>query len=171
MARIDYPDISSVDPGLIADILAQRGGKVTNLYRMLLHSPPVARGWLHLLTAIRQQSTLDGRFREMVIMRIALINDADYEYAQHVPFALAAGLSEEEFSALHDWRAYPGWTPVDIAVLAYTDSITRDIQVPDAVFAAVRTHFSDRELVELTAAIAGYNLVSRFLEALAIDHE
>jgi alkylhydroperoxidase family enzyme len=39
------------------------------------------------------------------------------------------------------------------------------------VFAAVRRSFDDREIVELTATVGAYNLVSRFLEALKIDHE
>ena len=56
-------------------------------------------------------------------------------------------------------------------MLAYTDSMTREIHVPDAVFEALRGHFSTREIVELTATIGGYNLVSRFLEALAVDPE
>ena len=56
-------------------------------------------------------------------------------------------------------------------MLAYADSMTRDIHVPDAVFAAMRAHFDEPETVELTATIAGYNLVSRFLEAMQIDHD
>jgi alkylhydroperoxidase family enzyme len=59
----------------------------------------------------------------------------------------------------------------DNAVLAYADAMTRQIRVPDDVFAAVRRHFPEREVVELTATIGGYNLVSRFLEAIQIDHE
>ena len=57
------------------------------------------------------------------------------------------------------------------AVLAYTDSMTREIHVPEAIFAAVRAHFDERETVELTATIGGYNLVSRFLEAVQMPHE
>jgi alkylhydroperoxidase family enzyme len=49
--------------------------------------------------------------------------------------------------------------------------VTRDIRAPDAVFAELKRRFDDRELVELTATVAGYNLVSRFLEAMQIDHE
>jgi alkylhydroperoxidase family enzyme len=49
--------------------------------------------------------------------------------------------------------------------------MTREIRVPDDVFRGVREHFNDREIVELTATIAAYNLVSRFLEALQIDNE
>jgi alkylhydroperoxidase family enzyme len=56
-------------------------------------------------------------------------------------------------------------------VLAYTDAMTKEVHVPDNIFNPLRQHFNDREIVELTATIAAYNLVSRFLEALQIDPE
>lgn len=49
--------------------------------------------------------------------------------------------------------------------------MTKQIHVADGVFDALRAHFNQRELVELTATIAAYNLVSRFLEALMVDAE
>ena len=172
MARIPYAD--TTDPAiaeLAEQIRRERGGKVLNLYRMLLHSPPVARGWLNLFTAIRQQAELAGRYRELAIMRIAVLNGADYEFQQHVPFALAEGLTRAQLDALKSGGTPPGLTDVDRAVLAYADAMTRQIRVPDDVFAAVRKHFAERDLVELTATVGGYNLVSRFLEAIQVDHE
>ena len=62
-------------------------------------------------------------------------------------------------------------TDADRAVIDYTDAMTRSIEVPEGVFAAVRRHFAERETVELTATIAAYNLVSRFLEAVQVDHD
>jgi alkylhydroperoxidase family enzyme len=53
-------------------------------------------------------------------------------------------------------------------VLAYTDAMTLDVRVPDAVFAELKQHFSEQEVVEITATIAGYNCVSRFLVALDV---
>ena len=55
------------------------------------------------------------------------------------------------------------------AVLAYCDAMTRSVHVPDAVFAAVRGVLGNRHLVELTATVGAYNMVSRFLEAMRID--
>jgi alkylhydroperoxidase family enzyme len=49
--------------------------------------------------------------------------------------------------------------------------MTLGVQVPQALFDAVRRRFDDRELVELTATVAAYNMVSRFLEALDIQIE
>jgi AhpD family alkylhydroperoxidase len=172
MARIPYADENQNDEvkALAAQIRKERG-QLHNLYRMLLNSPPVARGWLNLLTAVRQQCKLSGRYRELAILRIALINDARYEYDNHVPIALKEGVSPEQIDALAQWRKSKAFDRADRAVLAYTDSMTKKVHVPDRVFDALRRHFDTRELTELTATIAAYNLVSRFLEAVKIDHD
>ena len=65
-------------------------------------------------------------------------------------------------------RSLAGLAPLERAVLAYTDAMTRQVQVSDTVFAAVQVHLSDAHMVELTATVAAYNMVSRFLEALQI---
>jgi len=171
MARIAYPEEQDHPElaELVAKIRSERGGQLLNLYKMLLNSPPLAAGWLHLFTAIRQQCQLPGAVRELVIMRIAIINGADYEYKIHIPFALKEGISQEQINALRNWQGSGSFDEQQRAVLAYADSMTKEIHVPDAVFAAVRRYFNSRELVELTTVIAGYNLVSRFLEALQVD--
>ena len=170
MARIPYANQSNPEVAALVERIKKERGKVLNLYGMLLHSPPVAEGWLKLFTAIRQQGSLSGRLRELVIMQIAVVNKAEYEFDQHVPFALKEGISQEQLDALRAGR-FDAFSALEQSVLTYADSMTRDVHVPDDVFAAVKPHFNARELVELTATIAGYNLVSRFLEALQIDHE
>lgn len=171
MARVpyveeqDHPELSE----LIAMIKDQRGGRLLNLYKILLNSPEVCAGWLHAFTAIRYRSSLDARTRELVIIQVAVINGADYEYRAHVPIGIQAGLTQEQVDALSDWRASDQFDARDRAVLAYAESMTKEIHVPDETFAAVAEHYDPRELVELTATVAGYNMVSRFLEAMAVD--
>lgn len=172
MARVPYPDLDQPEVKPIAErIKAERGGRMLNLYHMLLQSPPVADGWRAFLTAIRQQCSLSGRYRELAILRIAVLNRAEYEFNAHVPFAIKEGFTEPQIEALRQDRLPEGVTDADRAVLHYTDAMTRDIQVPDDVFAAVKKHLGDREMVELTATVGAYNLVSRFLVALQVDHE
>ena len=172
MARLPYAD--PTDPAIaeqVALITAERGGKLLNLYKMLLQSPPLADGWRHLLTAIRQQCLVPGRYRELAIMRIAVLNDADYEFAQHVPFALKEGFTAHQLDMLKtaDYRAH--FTSTDLQVIDYTDAMTTTIRVPASLFNTLKESFNDREMVELTATIAAYNMVSRFLEALQLDHD
>ena len=173
MARVAYGDENSSPAvrALADQIRKERDGRMLNLYSMLLNAPPVAEGWLALFTAIRQQCTLRGDYRELVILRVALLNGASYEYQVHVPFALREGVTQAQLDTLDRWQDSDALTQAQRAVLAYTDAMTRDIHVPDAVFEALRGHFNQREIVELTATIGGYNLVSRFLEALAVDPE
>jgi alkylhydroperoxidase family enzyme len=172
VARIDYPEPALYErEPLAARIKDERGGKLLNLYSMLLHSPPVAEGWLAFLTAVRQRADLPGRYRELAILRIAALNGADYEFEAHVPFALREGFRRETIDALRAARVPEELDDADRAVIAYTDAMTREIRVSDAVFARVREHLAERHVVELTATIGAYNCVSRFLEALRIDHE
>lgn len=168
MAAIPYADLSGPDIQPLAARIAAERGSVLHLYQMLLHAPPVAEGWLTYLTAIRQKSTLPGALREMVIMRVAWLNGASYEAHQHAPIALKEGMTQAQLDALPAWRDSTQFGDEARAVLAYTDAMTRDIQVDRAAFEEVSRRFSHRHIVELTATIAAYNMVSRFLEAMRI---
>jgi AhpD family alkylhydroperoxidase len=168
MARLPYADVTRPDVADLAQQIAAERGTILDLYRMLLHSGPAAGGWLKLLTAVRQQCALPGALRELVIMRVADLNGASYEAAQHVPYALREGLSQAQLDDIVTWRDSTQFDGQQRAVLAYTDAMTRDIRVPDDVFAAVRATMDDRLIVELTVTVAAYNMVSRFLEALQI---
>lgn len=168
MARLPYADLAHPEVSPLVDQIVAERGSVLHLYQMLLQSPPVARGWLNHLTGIRHNSSLAGDLREMVIMRIAIINGAPYEADQHAPIALKEGMSQAQLDDLAQWESSALFSDKERAVLAYTDTMTRHVQVPDEVFAAVKPYFTPRELVELTATIATYNMVSRFLEALEI---
>jgi alkylhydroperoxidase family enzyme len=86
-------------------------------------------------------------------------------------FALKEGLTREQCDALADWRNSTLFNDRQRAALAYTDAMTRDIQVPDAVHTELRRHFDERQIVELTVLIGTYNMHTRVLQALEIDAE
>ena len=159
------------DDGPTAQLLrVRRGGRLSTLDRLLLHSPPVAEGWNALLGALRSGTTLPGDLRELVILRVGALNGAEFEWAAHEPIGRREGLTEPQLRALRaaDALAEPVWSPAQAAVVAFTDVATRAVAVPDDVFAAVRERLDDRQVVELTALVAGYAMVSRFLVALAV---
>ncbi len=171
MARLPYADLTQLDAdgqALAQRIVAERGS-VLHLYQMLLHSPPLAAGWLNYLTAVRQKLSIPGALRELIIMRVAILNGAPYEAAQHAPIALKEGVSQAQLDALQAWRDSPLFDDATRAVLGLTDAMTQDIHFDGALTAAVRAHLGERGTVEAAATIAAYNMVSRFLEALAID--
>jgi alkylhydroperoxidase family enzyme len=174
MSRIPYIE-DSEDPGvadLIARISTGRRGRLINVYRLLLHSPSIAATWFEHINAVRRKTRLSGRLREIVIIRIALINRVDYVIAQHVPeLALADGVSLAECEALRDWQVSDLFSDDERAALAYADAMTREVVVSDDVFAALRPHFDDRMIVELSVLIGTYNMHTRVTQALQIDSE
>jgi AhpD family alkylhydroperoxidase len=156
---------------LVQRIVAERG-ELLHLYQMLLHSPPLAEGWLHYLTRVRQQLDLPGDLRELVIMQVAHLNGAPYEAAQHAPIARREGVGAEALAALPAWRdAAERFTPTQQLALALADTMTRDIHVDAAQIAALRASLGERQTVELVGVVAAYNMVSRFLQALHIHHD
>jgi 4-carboxymuconolactone decarboxylase len=174
MARVslieekDHPELAE----LIGKIRAGRRGALINVYKLLLHAPPLAASWLDLISTARYKTELDGRLREIVIIRIAYLNRTDYVVKQHVPqLSTPEGLSKEECDALADWRDSEFFSARERAALAYADAMTRDIAVPDEVFEALRPHFNERQIVELTVLIGTYNMHTRVFMALGIDPE
>lgn len=172
MARLPYADLNQTElQPLVQQIEAERGS-VIHLYQMLLHSPTVAQGWLNHLTGIRLHSQVPGDLRELIIMRVAILNRAPYEADQHAPIALQEGVTQEQLDALDNWRDHKDlFTDQQKAVLAYTDEMTLNVQVPQTVYEDIEHLFNEQLIVEITATIATYNMVSRFLEALQIHSD
>ncbi len=172
MARISliepeaHPELEPV----LAKIRSGRRGNIINVYKLLLHSPGVAEIWLDLINAIRWKVDLDGRLREIVIVRIGYLNRTEYVVKQHVPLHTAPeGLTQAECDALADWRAGSHFSARERAALAFVDASTRQVEVSDAVFEELRRHFSERQIVELTVLTGAYNMHTRMCRALHID--
>lgn len=160
------PTTAKASPETVATILQRRGGKLTALDQLLVHSDPVARGWSELFSGLATKVTLDARIREIAILRVCHLTQARFESFHHRRLALQAGMTQAEVDAVASWQDSDQFSPRERAVLAYVDTMTQQVHVPDAVFDALRPHFDERQLVELTTSIAAYNMVVRLTEAL-----
>lgn len=163
----------------------------------LLHTPPVADGYNLFVGALRTKTIVPQSLLELAICRIAVVNDAVYEWNAHAPLALKAGLpasvlqyarevsvdelkrgaaaklaGKEVDDDLKDALERSGAGDVELAVLSYTDEVTVSVKVKDETFDALKKAFEgeqlERKIVELTAVIAGYNGVSRILVSLDV---
>jgi alkylhydroperoxidase family enzyme len=169
MARVplieekEHPELSE----LIGKIKGARGGRLINIYRLMLHSPALANAWFDLNQAVRYGTEIDGQSRELAVIRVAILNEVEYVQRAHGPaYALKEGLTPEQVTAVANWQPSKLFSKQQRALLAYTDAMTRDISVVDAVFAEIRKYFSERQVVELTMLISAYNMLTRFLKAL-----
>jgi isovaleryl-CoA dehydrogenase len=144
----------------------------------LLHNPAVADGWNSFIGAIRTKTSIPDGLKELAISRVAVLNHAVHEWDVHAALALKAGISKEVLQTLYDLpvtkkgmverEGLLGFSGEEYAVLVYTDQMTVGVEVEDAVAEMVKGFLGDKGTVELTATIAAYNAVSRFLVALDV---
>jgi isovaleryl-CoA dehydrogenase len=144
----------------------------------LLHNPAVADGWNSFIGAIRTKTSIPDSLKELAISRVAVLNHAVHEWDVHAALALKAGVSEEVLQTVYDLpvtkkgmverEGLLGFSKEEYAVLVYTDQMTVGVQVEDSVAEMVKGVLGDTGTVELTATIAAYNAVSRFLVALDV---
>lgn len=172
MPRFPYADLTAAHIAPHAEELGRaRGGKLLNVDKTLLHNPDLARASREFFRVIRTTLELPGRLRELVSLRVAVLNRAPYEFMQHAPLAIKEGYTQAQLDALRDPGTPKGFDELDSLVIRFCDAMTRDVQVPEALFNEVRRHFSEKLMVELVAVIASYNYMSRFLEAFEIEVE
>ncbi|CAG8047736.1 unnamed protein product [Penicillium olsonii] len=160
---------------ILASVQARRApNDLLPLDLALLHSYPVAEGWNSFIGAIRTRTSLSTVIRELAICRVAVVNGALFEWEQHAPLLKQGGLSEDALKIVGDAQADFSssiLTTEQSAVLAYTDAMTKTVTVPEEVFEQLRACFDEKEVVEITATIAAYNCVSRFLVALDVGEK
>jgi AhpD family alkylhydroperoxidase len=106
-----------------------------------------------------RNSGLEHALLELVKTRASQINGCAFCLDMHTKDARAAGETEQRLYALAAWTETPFFTERERAALAWTEAVTRvaESQVPDAVYAQARRHFSEKELVDLTLAIVAIN--------------
>lgn len=159
------PELADLEKKIVVE-----RGRVSPLYQTLLNAPEIAQGWEALLTAIRNRNSLSPAIREMIILRVAILNRADYEFDAHEPHALKAGVSPEKIAAIRELALPNIFTEQEMLILDLTDVMTKEIQVPDQLFDRIKPMFNDKERLELVATISAYNMVSRLLNALHVGH-
>lgn len=159
------PELAPVEQRIL-----QERGRISLLYQVLLNSAPIAEGWEAMLTAVRNRTQVPADLRELIILRVAVLNRAGFEFEAHAPIALKVGVLQAKIDDLHHADLSERFTPDERLVLQVTDHMTRDVEVPAALMQALTSRYPPDQVVELVATVAAYNMVSRFLVALNIAH-
>ncbi|MBU9133441.1 carboxymuconolactone decarboxylase family protein [Burkholderia multivorans] len=155
---------------LLAAMRARRpNGELIDIDRVLLRSEPLATGWNELLRRVRADFSLPLVHRELIMLRVAVLNGAKFEWNVHYPAYLAAGGTPAQSEALKCVEVSDRlFSAAEYALIRLTDQSTRHVSVDAGVIAELKSHFGEVQTVEAVATAAAYNMVSRFLVALAI---
>jgi AhpD family alkylhydroperoxidase len=168
MARVPYRDGEDLPPERGAVFETTRTG-ATHLFGALANNPPVLDAFVDFSRTCWDESGLDAAGREVVVLAVARQTHADYEWHQHVPLALEAGLTEADIHALREGR-YGSLGGRHEALATHAAAVATG-SVDDAIHRALAERVDDRTVVGATMLAAVYTGLARFLDALAVGPE
>jgi alkylhydroperoxidase family enzyme len=165
----DPPRVDSPEEQEIVDrIKARRGSRgLVPVDLTLLHAPILADGWNTYLGSVRSRTSLADDVREIVICRVAYLNEAWYEWKAHALIARKAGVSEEGMETIKG-KGTGGLDEKQTAAMNYAGAMATGNRVPDEIFNKAKSYFDDKGIVELTLTIAQYICTAKFLSALNV---
>jgi alkylhydroperoxidase family enzyme len=135
-----------------------------------MNHPKLTRRWTVFAGHVLQKQTLPPRERELLILRIGWLNQAEYEWQQHVRIALKSGISAAEIERVKEGpRA--GWNAQEAALLQAADDLFENSVVSDATWAALAARYSTEQLMDAVFTIGQYNLVSWALNSFGVPLE
>ena len=115
---------------------------------------------------------LSPQLRELGQLRAGYARGSRFVFSQHCKAARSVGLSEEKVSAIKAWSVATCFSPVERAVLAYTDCLVLEGgRVPDGVFDALRAELDETEILELTYVTCTYDLHAVMCHALRLEYD
>lgn len=131
---------------------------------------PAAYQAVAALQSYVDQSGLDAKLRELIKIRVSQINGCAYCLAMHTRDARKIGETDERMHLLDAWREAPLYSVRERAALEWVEAITlvSETHIPDTAFEVVRKQFSEKEIVDLTAAAVAINTWNRLAIAFRV---
>ncbi len=151
-----------------AEHLASLGAEPSDLYRALANNEAILQAWAEMAWGIRTRARTPRALRELMILRCAQVQDAGYQWRDHLVMALAAGVDREQIHALSSWRSSDLFEDEARAALALTDEMLEG-KVSADTLAELEKEFDAAERIELIVTAGFYCMVPRVLEALRLE--
>ena len=174
MARIDkVPEREAGSFGRFANRLSRRRfGEVAEPLAVMAHHPRLLLGYGMFELAFERSNLVDERLKDLAVLKAATIVGCEFCIDIGSALGRAEGITEEQLRELPSFEQSKAFSPLEKLVLRYAASVTRTPpDVSDELFDALCEHFSEAQLVELTAAIALENYRARFNHAFEMGSQ
>jgi alkylhydroperoxidase family enzyme len=175
MTKIPYADLDASSEKVRAFFDKMRanndGAEIINIFRMAAHSDASVRELARFGNRLLTKADLGHRWRELAILRIGQMLGARYEWAQHVPIAVNAGISKEQIKEVGNWRESSLFDEDDKTILRFTEEVVTDSRPKDETFEAASKFLDETSLVELVLSIGYWSLIAKFLKTFRVDVE
>jgi len=145
------------------------GGSVLNIFATLAHHPKLLKRWNVFGNHVLFKSSLPARDREILILRIGWLWQAEYEWGQHVVIGKRVGLSDEDIERIRTGPDAPGWDPFEAALVRAADELHADAFVSDATWKALAERYETRQLMDVVFTVGQYTVVSMALNTFGVQ--
>lgn len=173
MARVSYVPSSALSPDIakIYEDYATGYGPFRNQVAVFAHVPSSVQHIMGLLLDLKKRKNIRWRYVELAIVVTSKLNECHYCVAHHTKPLQVEGLSGAAIDQLPN-TDHPELDEIDRLVIEYTVAVTQNSQrIRDEMFARLKRHFTEAQIVELTLRIALCGFFNRFNDALQIDNE
>ena len=143
-------------------------GQIFNIFKVLAHHPQLVKRWTPFAGHVLNKQTLPFRDRELLILRIGWLNQAEYEFAQHALIAERGGVPSDDIARLKEGPKAKGWSEHDAALLQVADDLYENSVVSDATWATLSKKYSTEQLMDAVFTVGQYNLVSWALNSFGV---
>lgn len=146
-------------------------GTVLNVLTTIGRHPQLLENYIPFVLHVAQEQTLPARDREMLILRIGWLCQAEYEFGQHTLIGKEAGLTDGEILRITDGPGDPSWSDFDAALIRAADELHSDAMISDATWEALSERYNERQLIDVIFTVGQYNLVSWAINSLGVPLE
>ena len=141
-----------------------------NIFKMMAHAEANFIPAMRFANSILHKQKLSHVNRELLILQVAQRQHGVYEWRQHVPIALGVGVTQKQIDGVEQGKYEDAaFNAAEQALLAFGQEVIENVRVAEPVFAAMRTHFSEQEIVETILAVGFYMTMARLTEATEVD--
>lgn len=147
----------------------ERTGRLYNVFTTMANHPELANDWMTFATYILRDNSLPPRDRELLILRIGWLCQAEYEWAQHVVIGKRAGLADDDVRRIADGADAAGLTEHDRLLIRAADELHGDACLSDSTWAGLVKTYNTKQMMDLVFTVGQYNLVSMALNSFGVQ--
>ena len=172
-ARLPYMTRNDLADGdrAIWDRFVKERGEPGHIHRTLFNAPNLAGRFSDLAMELRNGTQLDPKLRELAIVTVGRLTDAQYEFVHHWNLARRVGVTREQLEALADFEKWRHFSDHERAVTRYAVEATNNVKVSDPTWNALKQFLDTKRIMELVQNVAFYNMVVRILVPVGVELE
>ncbi len=143
----------------------------SNLFTTLVRYPKLFKRWTVFANHVLFKSSLDAIDRELAILRIAWLTQAEYEWGQHVLIARDCGIQDATIARIRSGADAPDWTDKEASVLKAVDQLHSDCEIDSDCWQDLQRSLSEKQILDLIFTVGNYRLLATVMRSVGVERD